>query len=52
MLFDRRVVNCTAEKPKIPSAVFVKVLERQYKLLMSRRFGGMKLQLDWVLDEL
>jgi hypothetical protein len=30
----------------------VKVLERQYKLLISRRFGGRKLKLDWALDEL
>jgi len=39
MLFNRRVVNCTAGKTANTNVVFVKVLERQDKLLMSRRFG-------------
>jgi hypothetical protein len=40
MLFNRRVGNCTAEKTTKSNMVFVKVLERQDKLLMSRSVGG------------
>jgi len=40
MLFNRRVVNYTAKKTKNTNVVFVEVLERQDKLLMSRRVGG------------
>jgi hypothetical protein len=50
MLFNRSVVNCTAEETPDTNVVFVKVLERHDKLLMSRRFGSMKLKLDWALD--
>jgi hypothetical protein len=45
-------VNCAAGKTININVVFVKILERQDTLLMSRRFGGMKLKLDWALDEM
>jgi len=50
MLFNRRDVNCTAEKKTNTNVEFVKVLERHDKLLMSKRVRSMKLKLDWALD--
>jgi hypothetical protein len=50
MLFNRRDMNCTAEKTTYTNVEFVKVLERHDKLLMSRRVRCMKLKLDWALD--
>jgi hypothetical protein len=49
MLFNRRDVNCTAEKTNT-NVEFVKVLETHDKLLMSRRVRGIKLKLDLALD--